>query len=63
MFPICSIFVLETLGLRLWQNIPTYAAYPPVKKVYPEFPFFFVDLHRKGNLGTFIVDRHFGRCL
>ena len=63
MFPIDSVFLLEALGLLLWWNIHVYVAYPPGKKVYLELPFSFVDLHRRGSLGTFVAGRCFVRCL
>ena len=42
--------------------MPTYAANPSGRRVYPEWPFSFAILHRRGALVTFLRGRHCDRC-
>ena len=42
--------------------MPTFAVDPSGRRVYPEWSFFFVVLHRRGTLGTFSKGTHCGRC-
>ena len=42
--------------------MPAFAVDPSGRRVYPEWLFSFVVLHRRGTLGTFLKGIHCGRC-
>ena len=42
--------------------MPAFAVNLSGRRVYPKWSFFFVVLHRRGTLGTFLKGTHCGRC-
>ena len=57
-----SLPSLRFPDLQLWWDMPAFAVDPSGRRVYPEWSFSFVILHRRGTLGIFLKGIHCGRC-